>query len=62
MDALRSFAVSVLLIFTSFLAIDFTETLAADAGEEAGFVSIFNGNSLDGWEGKPGFRIPLRHT
>ncbi len=55
MDALRSFAVSVLLIFTSFLAIDFTETLAADAGEEAGFVSIFNGNSLDGWEGKPGF-------
>jgi type 1 glutamine amidotransferase len=28
---------------------------ATDAAADAGFVSIFNGTSLDGWEGKPDF-------
>ena len=29
--------------------------LAVDAAKDAGFVQIFNGSSLDGWEGKPEF-------
>lgn len=47
--------VSGRVCFTLLLAtLVFGAVSAARAEEEAGFVPIFNGNDLSGWEGKPG--------
>jgi len=42
-----------LLVLTAAVAL--ATGAAAIAADDAGFVPIFNGTSLDGWEGKPEF-------